>query len=126
MILGREDWRGIEERSSLAILIYMHLFVENLLILFQASGSLMQCGRSIPQKVGVQQFVRGADGEKMVAKLEVPYISPIPTEDMVSCRYYHSQGFIGDHLVVRSLEDSVSRSMVIISLQSLNSLSFAL
>ena len=48
----------------------------------------MQCGRPIPQKVGVQQVVRGADGEMMVVKLEVPYISPIPTENMVSCIEY--------------------------------------
>ena len=54
----------------------------------------MQCGRPIPQKVGVQQFVRGADGEMMVAKLGVPYTSPIPTEDMVSCKEYYSQGLL--------------------------------
>ena len=63
----------------------------------------MQCGRPIPQQVGVQQFVHGADGEVIVAKLEVPFTSPIPTEDMVSCKEYHNQKFI-DFFVVRFLE----------------------
>ena len=53
----------------------------------------MQCGRPIPQKVGVQQFVRGADGEMMVAKLGVPYISPISTEDMVSLKSIIVRGY---------------------------------
>ena len=53
----------------------------------------MQCGRPIPRKVGVRQFVRGADGEMMVAKLGVPYISPISTEDMVSLKSIIVRGY---------------------------------
>ena len=71
----------------------MCLFVKNLLIFFQVSGNLMQCGRPIPRKVGVRQFVRGADGEMMVAKLGVPYISPISTEDMVSLKSIVVRGY---------------------------------
>ena len=53
----------------------------------------MQCGRPIPRKVVVRQFVRGADGEMMVARLGVPFISPISTEDMVSLKSIVVRGY---------------------------------
>ena len=77
---------------------------EHALRSIEVSGDLMRCGRPIPRKVGVRQFVRGADGEMMVAKLGVPYTSAIPTENMVSCREYHSQGLLIFFFVDRFLE----------------------
>ena len=66
---------------------------EHALRSIEVSGDLMRCGRPIPRKVGVWQSLCGPDAEKTVAKLGVPCISPISSEDMVSLRGIVVRGY---------------------------------